>query len=238
MATSPLLLALRGASIEVHAVSGGVTVRAESRSDAAVVRGQERVAATWDEDGGLTLTAGRGGSDSLELLVPEGTSITVGNVSGAIELSGRLGAARVTGVSGRVEIEHVEFADVRTTSGPVHVANCDGVCRVQTRSSKATIDRCGRLDAFTASGSVSVDRASGPVIVRSTSGRVEVGGEGREDIAVQTMSGSVKVRLPKGVRPAPFLSTVSGHSVCACEPGEDCRVAVDSMSGKIEVVPG
>lgn len=238
MADSPLLFALTASSIQINAVSGGVTIRAEPRADIAVVRGQERVAASWDDDGILTLAAGRGGSDSLDLLVPEGTSVTVGNVSGRVELSGRLGAARVTGVSGRVEIEHVEFADIRTTSGTVHIANCEGVCRVQTQSSKAVIDRCGRLDAFTASGSVSVERASGPVIVRSTSGRVEVGGEGREDIAVQTMSGSVRVRLPKGVRPAPYLSTVSGQSVCACEPGQDCRVAVDSMSGKIEVVPG
>jgi DUF4097 and DUF4098 domain-containing protein YvlB len=231
-----LLLPL-GENVELRIASrsGRVVVRAEERGDIAVVGGQDRVQVSHDETGALTLTAG---SQSLDVRCPTGTQVTVGTSSGAVELSGRLGAVRVTSSNGRITVEHASVADLRSGSGSVRIGECDGFCRVQTRSGSAEVGSCGRVEASSASGPVSIGRASGRVNVRSASGKVEVTGDGREDVAVQTMSGAVKVTLPPGTRPAAKLHSLTGRSRCDCDEGEDCRVAVQSLNGKIEVVPG
>ncbi len=73
--------------------------------------------------------------------------------------------------------------------------------------------------------------------IRAASGRVKVGVAGRDDVSIQTMSGSVSVRLPTDVRPKAYLRSVSGRPRVECAAGEDCKIAVQSLSGSIEVVP-
>jgi hypothetical protein len=52
------------------------------------------------------------------------------------------------------------------------------------------------------------------------------------------MSGSVRVAVPQGIRPSTRLRSLAGRPRCDCPEGEDCRITVKSLSGKIEVVPG
>jgi ferric-dicitrate binding protein FerR (iron transport regulator) len=237
--SSPLFLKHKeGCPIQVDTRSGRVTVSAEDRKDVAIVRGQDYVEVTHDGDGALTLLSGHGGSEAIEVLCPAGTSIIVGTLSGGVELKGQLGAVRVTTMSGRIEAERATVADLRTANGRIKLDSCEGACRIQNRTGRIEVGECGTLEAFTDSGSIAIGRAAGRVRVRSTSGQVEVGGNGSQDVAVQTMSGSVKVRLPAGTRPRPMLHSLSGRTTVGCEQGDDCRIAVESLSGKIEVVPG
>ena len=65
---------------------------------------------------------------------------------------------------------------------------------------------------------------------------MELGTQGKGDVAVQTLSGSVRVEVPPDVRPSARLRSLSGRPRCDCELGNDCEIAVQSLSGRIEVV--
>jgi DUF4097 and DUF4098 domain-containing protein YvlB len=233
----PLLTLGEEREVRINARSGRITVRAESREDILVERGHERLEVSRDANGALTLNSGRGGSDTIELRCPTGTPLTIGSASGRVELIGAFGAVRATTASGGITVDRVAAADLRSASGRILLRHADGFCRVQTHSSRAEIGSCGRLDASTHSGRIEVGVAHGKVQVRAASGGVALGAEGREDVSIETMSGSVSVRLPYGVRPRTRLKSLSGRPRMECAPGEDCQIAVRSLSGNIEVVP-
>jgi hypothetical protein len=52
------------------------------------------------------------------------------------------------------------------------------------------------------------------------------------------MSGAVRVAVPPNARPATRLRSLSGRPRSEPEPGNDFEIAVQSLSGRIEVVRG
>jgi DUF4097 and DUF4098 domain-containing protein YvlB len=233
-----MFIAALGSHLELRitARSGRVVVHAEERTDVAVIEGNEDLGVSRAEHC-LSLSAGRSGSSNLEVRCPLGTNLTVGTGSGRVQLHGTLGAVRVTTASGRIELEEASVADLRSASGDIHAMRCSSFCRVQTASGRADVGSCGSGELTTQSGRVLVGQASGRVRVCTASGGVDVGGDGHQDMAVQTISGSVRVRLPRHVRPATHLYSTHHTPRCELEAGDDCRIAVQSMHGKIEVVP-
>jgi DUF4097 and DUF4098 domain-containing protein YvlB len=87
------------------------------------------------------------------------------------------------------------------------------------------------------SGRVHLAMTSGDVNVRSISGTVDVGAEGKAGVFVKTVSGSVRIALPVGIRPQTRLMSLSSRPRSECPEGNDCEIKVKSMSGSIEVVP-
>jgi len=237
MSGPPIKVPLPGHSrLRLNSRSARVTVVAEDRADLLIESGIGSPSDVEDDGNGHFII--QGGSKSLELRCPAGTDLVIGTLSGNVEVTGRAGAVLVGSASGSISVERALTADLRSLSGNVTVGACDGRCRVSTKSGRASVGRTGQTEVSTMSGSVSVASATGDVRVKSASGRVEVGSDGRNDVAVSTMSGSVTVRLPDGVRPAARLRSLSGRPRCDCPAGDDCQVAVSTMSGKIEVVPG
>jgi DUF4097 and DUF4098 domain-containing protein YvlB len=224
-----------GMELRITARSGRVVVRAEARDEVTVVEGEDGLNVSRDVES-VSLSSGRGGSKNIEVRCPLGASVTVGTGSGSVQLMGALGSVRVTTGSGRIEIEEAKVADLRSGSGDIRAARCLSFFRLQTGSGKAEVGSCNGGEVATGSGRVSVGLASGKVRVRTSSGGVDLGGDGCQDMAVQTISGSVRVRLPRHARPAAQL--YSKHTPrCELEAGNDCHIAVQSMSGRIEVVP-
>ncbi|MEO9254098.1 MAG: hypothetical protein ABI305_01040, partial [Tepidiformaceae bacterium] len=179
--------------------------------------------------------SGRDGAKNLELLCPLGPNLTVGTGSGHVQLLGAFGSVRITTGTGRVEIEEANVADLRSGSGDIRAARCVTFCRVQTGTGRAEIGSCGSGEVATGSGSVSIRLASGRVRIRTSSGGVDLGGDGCQDMAVQSISGSVRVRLPGHVRPAAHLLSKQPPR-CELQAGDDCRIMVQTMNGRIEVV--
>ena len=240
MADQPVVLPVGGhAALRVSTRSGRVSVTAEERADL-LIESDAPLQGKIDTDptGLVDVTSARGGSARLEIRCPIGTDIAIGTVSGKVELSGRLGDVRVTTVSGGIEVERVESLDARSISGSIEVDRCAGRCRLQTKSGKALCGSAGDALVSTMSGSIRLHEATGSVRAQSASGRVELGTRGKGDVAVQTLSGSVRIEVPPGVRPAARLRSMTGRPRCDCEEGDDCQIAVQSMTGKIEVVPG
>jgi DUF4097 and DUF4098 domain-containing protein YvlB len=239
MSDQPVSIPVPGsAELHLSTVSGHVTVRAEERADVLIESGaprEERIAA--DATGRIALRSARAGSANLEVRCPLGSDVSVGSVSGQVRLEGRLGVVRVNTVSGHVEIGLAESVDARTISGDVAVERCDARCRVQSKSGKAVVRSAGDALVSTFSGEIRLDEALGDVRAQTASGRVDVALGARGDVAVQTMSGSVRVAVPPDVRPAMRLRTLAGRPRCDCPEGSDCEIRVQSLSGKIEVVP-
>jgi DUF4097 and DUF4098 domain-containing protein YvlB len=237
--SSPVTLSIPGhTELHLRTSSGDVRVSAEERPDVLIEEGaprEERI--ERDATGRISLPSANVGSSKLEVRVPLGTDLVVGTMSGKVELEGALGQVRVTTVSGHVTVERAETLDVRSVSGHIEIERCDGACLMHTKSGHAVCKSSGDARVSTISGEIRVDEASGKVRAQTVSGKVGVGLVSAHDVAVQTMSGSVRVEVPKGVRPHARLKSLSGHPRIDCEQGSDCEIAVRSLSGKIEILP-
>src|SRR5438067_10423688 len=106
--------------VRVSTHSGSITVVGESRADV-VADGPVRM--DVEDDGSIKITSKKG-SSSLTIRCPEGSDVVVGTHSGSLTLKGRLGAARVTTMSGSIKAEQVSSADIRARSGSVEVVTC------------------------------------------------------------------------------------------------------------------
>jgi DUF4097 and DUF4098 domain-containing protein YvlB len=224
------------ADLHLSTRSGHVTVIGEERADVLIDGGPRDEHIERDGAGGVRFMSGHHGSKNVEVRVPAGSDAAVGTMSGNVRLRGHLGRVRVTTVSGNIEAEHTEALDARTISGNIEVERCDGKGALQSKSGRI---RCGTAEkalASTISGQIRFEHA-GSAKAQSVSGTIEVGLQGAGDVAVQTISGSVRVQVPKDVRPHTKLRSLSGRPRVECEPGTDCEIAVRSMSGRIEVVP-
>lgn len=226
------------AELHLRTTSGRVEVSAEERDDVVIESGappDERIDA--DATGRIAFTSARHGSTALAVRCPAGSDVVVGTMSGNVELRGQFGDVRITTFSGDVAIDRADSVDVRSMSGTIQVERCAGACCLKTTSGRTTVGSAGDVRAATISGQIEVGKAAGDVRIRSASGKVELGTGGEGDVSVETMSGSVRVEVPHGVRPSTRLRSISGRPRSECEEGDDCRISIVSLSGKIEVIP-
>lgn len=226
------------AELHLTTRSGRVTVIAEGRDDVLIEAGApSRDRIEVDPTGRIALTSANHGSAGLEVRCPVGSDLAIGTLSGSVELRGQVGRARVTTMSGSIKVESAEELDVRTFSGTIEIARCSGRCLLRTKSGRAVCISARDARVSTVSGQIRLEETTGSVRAQSVSGTIEVGTQRDGDVAIQTISGAVKVEVPKGIRPMALLRSMSGRPRCDCEQGSDCRIAVQSISGRIEVVP-
>jgi DUF4097 and DUF4098 domain-containing protein YvlB len=222
-------------TVRVQSRSGSVLVVAEPRDDVEA-RG-ERLQGT-EEDGGrvLQIRAGRG-SGPLEVRCPAGTDVIVGTHSGSVRLEGRLGDVSVTTMSGKIDLDAADDADLRTMSAEIRTGSCSGKCRASTISAKIIGGTAAAVTASTMSGSISFERVEGAFKARSVSGSIAAACGGEGPIAVKTVSGRISISLPDGTAPDACFKTMSGRVDCALPSGHDLRIDAISVSGSIEVQP-
>jgi DUF4097 and DUF4098 domain-containing protein YvlB len=236
---TPVAIPVPGpAELRLSTTSGHIEVIGEDREDVVIESGapSDRDIES-DATGRVSLTSARGGSANLVVRCPTGSDLVAGTVSGHVTLRGQLGNARVTTISGNIEVQRADALDVRSISGNIEVERCAGVCSLRTKSGRTTIGSAGDTEVSTISGRITLEDAKGGVKMRSVSGTVELSTEGKGDVAVQTMSGSVRVAVAHGVKPSPRLRSLSGKPRFECPEGSDCRINVNTLSGRIEVVP-
>ena len=238
MAEQPVSLSVPGhAELHLLTRSGQITVVGEERPDVLIESGApSRDKIEVDETGRLRIPSAKGGSAPLSVRCPAGSDVVIGTMSGRVELRGVLGAVRVTTVSSDILVERAESLDLRTVAGNIEVGSCAGACSLRTTSGKASVGSTGDAYVSTISGSIRLDKTSRKVRAQSVSGQVRVVTQNAGDVKVQTLSGSVTVEVPIGVRPETRLKSKTGRPHSECPEGSDCRIAVRSFSGKIEVV--
>ena len=168
--------------VRLHAVSGTIVVSAEERDDVGI--GPDAVREVGDD--GTIEVHGKKKSSPLRVSVPVGSDVTVGTVSGDIELIGVLGSVRVTSTSGSIEVDWAETADLRTTSGRVVVGKCSGMCRVSNKSGKVVVNEAGEGAISSVSGSVHID-AKSLVEARTVRGKVNMQSKKGGPVRVHTV---------------------------------------------------
>jgi DUF4097 and DUF4098 domain-containing protein YvlB len=215
--------------LRVTTRSGSVRVEAEDRDDVVTDSGRAKLK---HEASIVSIDAG---SDSVNVRCPIGCDVVVGSLSGSVELVGRLGQVRVTAKSGSIHVDEVSSADLRTLSGSVHVERCAGECRIKLMSGSAHVGEAGAVQIASKSGKVEVGTLTGGGDIHVVSGGVEVEEAGRGDLFVKSLSGSVRVGVAPGIRPSARLKSLSGKPLVSVETGNDCVIAVSTLSGRIEL---
>jgi DUF4097 and DUF4098 domain-containing protein YvlB len=223
-------------TLRLQSRSGRVDVVAEPRDDV-LVEG-DRIEALA-EDGGATLKIRNGsGAKAFVVRCPAGSDVTVGTQSGPVRLTGDFGIVSVTTMSGKIEVESADEADLRAVAGAVEIGRSRGRCRLNSGSGKVIAHDVAAASAGTMSGNIRIDRVNGAFKARTVSGSIDAicGGEGA--IAIKTVSGKVHIQLPRGVEPRTHFKTLSGRVRCDCTEGDDLLLEAMTISGSIEVVPG
>jgi DUF4097 and DUF4098 domain-containing protein YvlB len=216
------------ARLRITRRSGRVHVVAERGSPVAVDGGR----LVQNDDGTVDVHAASSGV--LEVRCPTGTDLTISTASGAIDVDGDAGSVKVTTKSGKLSIERATAVDARGASGRVEVGVCTGDCHVVFVSGNVHIGAAAKATVATVSGNIELGAAD-EVEVKTVSGKITVGGNAGGKIAARSISGSVKISVPLGSRPATRLKAVSGHVRCECEPGHDGEVRAATVSGAISV---
>ena len=216
--------------LRIATSSGTVNVTAEDRADVVVERGGDLLAGA---DGVVEVRPTRA-SSSIDVLCPSGTDLMIGTSSGGVRLHGRFGSVSVTSSSGSIRAEDVAEADLRTQSGAVELGDCGEGCRISTKSGKVTVDGTGAAEIATVSGTIRVGHVSGAAQATTVSGGVEISTDAGGPVRARTVSGSISIRLPRGIRPALRIS--GPHQVRSeCEQGDDVVVEISTMSGTVEI---
>jgi len=220
--------------LRLQSRSGNVHVIAEPRDD--VLAEGDRISGGLTEDGhALEIRAGRG-SGSLSVRCPAGTDVTVGTHSGDVWLDGQFGDVSVTTMSGKIELDAADQADLRAMSADIVIGSCSGRCRISTVSGKVVGGHADSAMASTMSGSIKFEHVNREFKARSVSGTVDASCDGDGSIAIKTVSGGVHISLPRGTAPMTFFKTMSGKVRCDLPAGSDVRIEAMSISGSIEVV--
>lgn len=125
--------------------------------------------------------------------------------------------SRGTSVDFQVEVPHGAGVSIDTASGDIEALDLDGDKRFRT-----------------ASGEISLHRLAGPVDVETVSGDVDLEGQTPVDLRIKSVSGDIKVRVPRLRRLD--IGTTSGDIWLDAELGGAGPFALRSISGDATIV--
>lgn len=222
-------------TLRLQSRSGRIDVTAEPRDD--VMAEGEQIETMEDDDGKVFRIRNGAGGKAFSVRCPVGTDLNIGTQSGSVRMKGEFGVVTVTTMSGVIEVETVDEADLRTVSASISVGRCRGRCRLNTVNGRVRAGRLGAASVGTMSGSIEIERVDGPFKARSVSGTIEAACGGEGAIAVKTVSGKVHITLPEGCEPQTRFKSLSGQIRCDCREGDDLLLEAMSVSGSIEVDP-
>ena len=222
------------ASLRLSLGSGSIRATAEDRDDVQIdAASPPFTGAEIDDDGVIDVTVA-GGGGSVELTVPVGTDLTLGTQSGRVTLKGAFGVVQITTESGSIDVDRCDRADLRTGSGSITVGLCDGEVRALSRTGNVSVGRTDSAEVATMSSSIDV-AASRSVRAKTASGRISVRTHEACNVSAKSISGNIDVHVPPGVHPETLIRTLSGRQHVECQPGDDCRVALSTVSGSMRV---
>ena len=219
--------------LRISNIAGRVEVEAGDGTADVVVTGGTQVV---DHDDRVVDVKPIHPAQAIHVRCPTGTDVMVGTRSGAVELQGSLGSVSVISASGRIRVAQAAEVDLRTSSGKIEVDDCTGRCRASTKSGAVVVGSASAAEITTMSGKVRLGLVSGTVEVRTVSGSVTLSSTGVGPISARTLSGSVSIRLPAGVRPEVLASDARWVN-CRCEAGDDVTIEIASLSGNVEIIP-
>jgi DUF4097 and DUF4098 domain-containing protein YvlB len=215
--TTPLPLDLEVAvpsgEIEIETADGEesrVTVDGDERllADVEIRQDGNRVVVAYRGKGKFGFSFGRSSGPRVRASIPHGASARVKTASADTNITGRLGALDVDGVSGDVRVrgEVTGSLVVKTVSGDARVDTVGGRVSAQTVSGDLRIGPAGgSVETKTVSGDIRCESVTaGDVQFSSVSGDVEIGiAQGSlVDVDAGSTSGDLSSEVPLGSEPS------------------------------------
>jgi DUF4097 and DUF4098 domain-containing protein YvlB len=211
----------RGGFVHLNLVSGEIRVTTGTTNEIRIVASTERGRLeTSFSRSRVSIEArsvnGRLGSTRYEVVVPAGTRIEAGAVSGDISIRGTGSEVEANSVSGDVSVEDAtSIVDVGSVSGDVSLRRVSGRIEANSVSGEVDIDDItGEFDTETVSGTITIRRGKlRSMRSQTVSGDLTYEGtiDPAGDYRFNTHSGDVTITVPANGGAALDLETWSGN---------------------------
>lgn len=177
----------------------------------------------------------------VSITIPVRSRLAVQAASAEVTCRGEYGAVDVRTASGRVDVDTVRGpAELTTMSGSVQLLDAAEAI-VQTASGRISIRHvAGDVTARTASGAIVIDAADASVTAKTASGKVQVNSMTRGRGDLNTVSGSIGVKVVPGTGVFLDLASVTGRvtsdlAESATGGDPDLRLQCRTVSGSLHV---
>lgn len=185
-----------------------------------------------------------GRSTDVTAAVPRGTSARLKCTSGDILVQVPVSRLDVGVASGDVRVGTVSGdASVKTASGDVSIDRVDGTLEIASASGDSRIGKVGlELSMTTASGDAIVESVDGAVRLRTASGDVKIRSFDGPDLTAKTLSGDVTVGIARRRRIDLDLQSLSGSlrnrlpEGDGSPPEKTIRLRAKSVSGDLTLI--
>ena len=211
----------KGGSVELRMISGDIIVTGWTRPEVKITANVDQGAIESLITGNrvsLGTRMGRFGNGEahFELMVPIGTQVLTGTISGNTRVNGTAGEVQITSTSGDIEvIDATNRVTVQTVSGSVRASKLRGRTRIETTSGDLDIDDViGELTAHTVSGEIVMQHMQlTQLVTETTSGDVSYSGsiDPKGSYELSAHSGDVRLEIPANTSARFDLQTFNGE---------------------------
>lgn len=233
-------------SIEVlEGEAGSIALQIESPREEDLVISQTGDTVTVRRPLGSEGWNRRESSTRIRAEVPAGTTVRISGASAEITAQARLAEAFIDTASGDVSLSEVRDAKIKSASGDLTIGLVSGEANLRTASGDVRIrDVAHRMEVSTASGSVDVALARGDVTSSAASGDLVVDRFEGSELNLKSVSGNIRVGLPRGTRVSLDARSLSGNialperSPAGAAPDDrrQVRAKLRTISGDIELI--
>jgi DUF4097 and DUF4098 domain-containing protein YvlB len=203
------------------------------------------------------LPGNTGGSVSVTIELPAGSSVQASGGLADFDFDGPLGECRIKTGLGRVQVgavqtltiksgtgdigvDHVAgHADIRAGSGEVRVRELDTTAVIKNSNGDTWIgDAGGDLRVNAANGNIAVDVARATVAAKSANGDVRLGEVARGSVVLETHLGDLEVGIPEGTAAWLDLRSTAGRVHNALDAAADPGPAADTVEVRARTTVG
>jgi hypothetical protein len=203
------------------------------------------------------LPGNTGGSVSVTIELPAGSSLQATGGLADFDCHGPLGECRIKTGLGRIELDRVQsltiksgtgdvvvdrvagHADIRVGSGDVRVRELDTTAVVRNSNGDTWVgDAGGDLRLKAANGSIAVDRSRSTVDAKSANGDVRLGEVARGSVVLETHLGDLEVGIPEGTAAWLDLRSTAGKVHNALDAADAPARATDTVEVRARTTVG
>jgi hypothetical protein len=198
-----------------------------------------------------------GGSISVTIELPAGSSVQATGSLADFDCDGPLGECRVKTGLGRIQLDRVQtltvksgagdvvvdhvagHADIRVGAGEVRVRELDATAVVKNSNGDTWVgDAGGDLRVKAANGSIAVDLARATVDAKSANGDVRLGEVVRGSVVLETHLGDLQVGIPEGTAAWLDLRSTAGKVHNALDAADAPEPSTDTVEVRARTTVG
>jgi hypothetical protein len=203
------------------------------------------------------LPGNTGGSISVTIELPAGSSVHATGGLADFDCDGPLGECRIKTGLGRIEVDRAQTLTIKSATGDISVEHAaghadiragSGEVRVRELATTAVIknsngdtwigDAGGDVRVNAANGNIAVGVAHATVAAKSANGDVRLGEVARGSVVLETHLGDLEVGIPEGTAAWLDLRSTAGRVHNALDAADDPGPAADTVEVRARTTVG